>query len=154
MLKTAMNMLIGALITAAVSTAFAVTGNVPLPGFQAVDGTWLLGLSGGTNYTYQYGITATGSTAQVGAAQLPANVYLVEVDTTPSGGSVTVPTCVPGTQFILYNNGAQTLNIYPALANNPATSAQDTINNNASTTLVTKTQIAFACMRAGVWSAS
>lgn len=157
MLKTILNMLCGALITAAVASAFAVTGNVPQPGFQAIDGTWLLGLSGGTNYTYQYGITAAG-TSQTTATPLPANIYMVETDTVGSGTGVNLPTCIPGSQLILYNNGASTLAVFPAVANNPATGAQDTIGGftslNNGSGLTTKTQIAFACIKAGVWSAS
>jgi hypothetical protein len=158
MIKTILNMIAGALIFSGICAAFAEVGNRPSKGYAAIDGTWVVGLAEGQNYTYQYNITATGSTAQVGAAQIPAGKYMVEVDTTPSGGSVTIPTCVPGTQFILYNNGAQTLNVYPSLANNPATGVQDTINNQTSlgngTGLATHTQTAFACIKAGVWSSS
>lgn len=155
MFKTILNMLAGALITAAVSAAFAVTGQVPLNGFAAIDGTWLLGLSGGTNYTYQSGITAAG-TNQATATQLPAGIYMLEVDTTASSTGVNAPPCIPGTQFILHNNGANPLAIYPAVANNPITAAQDTINNGTSLSgnLASHTPIAFACAKAGVWNAS
>jgi|SRR5882762_1812846 len=155
MFKTILNMLAGALIAAAVGAAFAVTGNPPVNGFQTPDGTWLLGLAGGQNYAYQYGITAAGTT-QATATPLPAGVYLLEADTVAASTGVNLPTCVPGTQIILYNNGAQTLTVYPAVANNPATAAQDTINNNTTlpSGLATHVQIAFACVKAGVWSAS
>lgn len=156
MLKTAINMLIGALITAAVSTAFAVTGNVPLPGFQAVDGTWLLGLAGGTNYTYQSGITAAGTT-QATATQLNAGIYMLEVDTAGTTGlGVALPPCVPGTQLILYNNGGNPIIVYPAIANNLLTAAQDTINSvtTLSGNLASHAPIAFACAKAGNWNAS
>lgn len=153
MIKTILNMLAGAFVAAAVSAAFAVTGTVPQPGFQAVDGTWLLGLSNGQNYSYQSGITAAGTT-QATATQLPASIYLLEVDTAAASTGVNAPPCLPGTQFVLHNNGANTISIYPAVANNPVTAAQDTINNTTSITLATRTPIAFACAKAGVWNAS
>lgn len=155
MFKTMAHMLVGAFMAAAVSAAFAVTGTVPLPGFAAIDGTWLLGLSGGQNYSYQSGLTAAGTT-QATATQLPAGIYLMEVDTTPSSAGVNAPPCIPGTQFVLHNNGANPLAIYPAVANNPITAAQDTINNGTSLSgnLASHTPIAFACAKAGVWNAS
>lgn len=155
MFKTILNMLAGALVAAAVGAAFAVTGNPPVNGFQTPDGTWLLGLSGGTNYTYQSGITAAG-TNQATGAQLPAGIFLLEVDTTASGTGVNLPPCIPGTQAVLYNNGANPLAVFPAVANNPITAAQDTINSGTflSGNLASHVSIAFACAKAGVWNAS
>lgn len=153
MLKTIRDMLVGAFMAAAVGAAFAATGVVPQPGFQAVDGTWLLGLANGQNYSYQSGISAAGTTQATGT-QLPANIYLIEVDTVSSSTGVNLPTCVPGSQNQVYNNGANPLAIYPAVANNPATSAQDTINNTTSYSLSAHTSISFGCAKAGVWFAS
>lgn len=153
MLKTIVNFLAGALVAAAVSAAFAITGQAPVNGFAVPDGTWLLGLAGGQNYSYQSGISAAGTT-QATATQLPSGIYLLEVDTAAASSGVTVPTCIPGTQLVLHNNGANTMTIYPAVANNPATAAQDTINNATSITLATHTPIAFACAKAGIWNAS
>jgi hypothetical protein len=156
MLKSALNMLCGALICAAVSAAFAV-GTPPLSGngFALQDGQWLLGLANGQNYSFQSGITALGTT-QATAQQLAAAVYLQEVDTTASGTGVNLPSCQAGTQVVLYNNGASTLTIYPTVPNNPGTGAQDTINNGTTLSggLASHTQIAFACIKTGVWSAS
>jgi hypothetical protein len=158
MLKTALNMFVGALVAASVSFALAVTGNVPQNGFSAIDGTWLLGLSAGTNYTYQSGITAAGTSSQATATQLPSGVYIMEIDTAASNSGVALPPCVPGTQSILYNNGAQTVQVYPSIANNLLTGIQDTINNatslNSGSGLATHTSIAFACAKAGNWNAS
>lgn len=155
MLKTILNMVVGAFVTAAVGAAFAVTGQVPVNGFAVPDGTWLLGLSGGTNYTYQSGITGAGTT-QATATQLPAGIFLLEVDTTAASTGVNLPPCIPGTQAVLYNNGANPLIVYPAVANNPITAAQDTINNGTtlSGNLASHVSIAFACAKAGVWNAS
>lgn len=153
MLKSILNMLAGALIAATVSAALAVTGQMPVNGFATPDGTWLLGLSNGLNYSYQSGISAAG-TNQATATPLPSGIYLLEVDTAAGSTGVAVPPCLPGSQFVLHNNGSNTMNIYPAVANNPVTSAQDTINNGTSITLNSHTPIAFACAKAGVWNAS
>ena len=92
MLKTILNMLAGALIAAGVSAAFAVTGLPPVPGFQTPDGTWLLGLAGGQNYSYQYGITAHAGGGQAACQSLTPGAYLYEIDTVASGNdSICIP---------------------------------------------------------------
>ena len=153
MLKTILNMLCGALICGAVTAAFAITGTPPTQGPQLVDGTWLNGLAGGLNSTYQYGITAAGTT-QATATQLPSGMKLMEVDTAASSTGVNLPPCLQGTEFGLYNNGAQTLAVYPAVANNPVTAAQDTINNGTSLSGGINTHVAqiFFCAKNGVWA--
>lgn len=157
MLKTIRDMLVGAFCCAAVGYAAAVTGTPPVPsnGFGLVDGAWLTGLAGGTNYTFQSGITAAGTT-QATATQLGAGIYLYEVDTAASSTGVALPPCIAGTQNVMYNNGAQTLTIYPSIANNPVTAAQDTINNGTSLSggLASHASIAFSCAKNGVWGAS
>lgn len=140
-------------LLAGISSAHAVTGTPPGTGPGLQDGVWLNGLAGGLNYSYQSGITAAGTT-QATATQLPAGIYLLEVDTASASTGVNAPMCLPGAQFTLYNNGAQTLTIYPTVANNTSTAAQDTINNASSITLTAHTQIAFSCAKAGVWAAS
>lgn len=153
MLKTISGFMLGALIAGAISAALAV-GQVPLPGFAAIDGTWLLGLANGVNYSYQFGLTAVG-TNQATALQLPSGIYLMEVDTAGSGGAtgVALPPCLQGTQTFLNNNTAFTIDVYPAVANNPITAAQDTINNTTSTTITTYAVKTFSCAKNGVWSA-
>lgn len=153
MLKSLRDGLLGAVAAIAMGSAIAAIGNPPQNGPGLIDGTWLNGLANGQNYSYQSGITAAGTT-QATALQLPASVYMIEVDTTAASTGVNAPPALPGTQFVLYNNGAQTLTIYPAVANNPTTAAQDTINNGTSITLTAHTSIAFACAKAGVWNAS
>jgi hypothetical protein len=137
--------------------AHAVVGIPPNPssGFGLVDGTWLNGLAGGSNFSYQSAITAAGTT-QATATQLPANIYLVEVDTTAASTGVNLPPALPGTSLVLYNNGASTLAIYPTVPNNPITSAQDTVNasgtNTTSTTLATHVRLSCSVAKAGVWA--
>jgi hypothetical protein len=156
MIKTLLNMLAGAVIFS-VASALAVVGQPPVPatGFGMVDGTWLNGIANGQNYSYQSGISAAG-TNQATATQLPAATYMIEVDTTSSSTGVAIATCLPGTQFILYNNGANPLAVYPTVPNNPVTAAQDTINNGTSLSgnLASHASIAFACAKAGNWNAS
>jgi len=121
---------------------------------QLVDGQWLRGLAGGENFSYALGVTATGTT-QATAAPLPANAFLVDVDTsTPSTGlGVALPFAVPGTALLLYNNTANTITVYPDVKNNPLTGAQDTINATTSVTIATHVTGMFFCAKAGVWAA-
>ena len=138
--------------------ALAVVGTAPLPngGPALIDQTWLYGLAGGQNSTYQYGLTAAG-TNQATSLQLPAGIALVQVDTAASGTGVALPTCVAGTELSIYNNGANPLAIYPAIANNPLTGSQDTINSGTGLTggsaLAVHTPEYFSCAKNGVWSA-
>lgn len=155
MLKQIANMLAGAIIFAGISAAVAI-GTPPLPGigFSLQDGQWLFGLAGGQNYSYQYGVTAAGTT-QATATQLPAGFRLLEVDTAAASTGVALPPCLQGTAVSLYNNGASTLAVYPAIANNPVTAAQDTINNGTSLSgnLASHAAELFFCAKNGVWGA-
>lgn len=154
MLKTISGFVLGAILATAIGTAMAVQGQAPVDGFQAVDGSWLKGLRDGINFSYQYGITAAGST-QATAFQLPANKFLLQVDAAGSGGAtgVALPPCFQGAMVVLNDNTAYTIDVYPSIANNLITAAQDTINNTTSTTITTYAAKRFACAKNGVWSA-
>jgi hypothetical protein len=149
--------IIGAFIAASACYADTNVGIKPTPGSgpSLVDGTWLNGVVGGSNWKNQYAISAAGTT-QAGATQLPANTYLLEVDTAGSGGNqgVALPTCLGGTEIVVINNTAYTFYVYPSVTNNPVTSAQDTINNSTSTTITTYALKKFACGKTGVWIAN
>ena len=153
-LSTILNMAIGAFVAAAIGAALAVVGTPPGTGPQLVDGAWLNGLAGGSNYTFQSGIAAAGTT-QATATQLPAGIYLVEVDTVASGAGVNLPACLPGMELLVYHNGAaNNLTFYPTVANNPITGAQDTINAATSLTGIAQHTVeVFSCAKAGVWAA-
>ena len=129
----------------------ATVGIAPTPGIQPVDGTWLIGLSGGLNNTFQSGITAAGTT-QATATPLTSGIFLNEIDTAAASTGVNLPPCFAGTELSIYNNGAQTVTVYPAVANNPITVAQDTINNGTTTTIATHVLNAFSCAKNGVWA--
>lgn len=152
MLKTIRRFLCVMFVAAAPPIAIAGVGQTPAPGYVLPDGNWLLGLSEGVNNTYQYGISAAGST-QAGATQLPSQKTLVEVDTVASGAGVALPSCLVGTEISLYNNGANTLTVYPTVSNNPVTGAQDTINNSTSLSLSSHAPEYFFCANNGNWAA-
>jgi len=138
-----------------VGAAFAVTGNPPVNGFQTPDGTWLLGLAGGQNYTYQSGIVAHAGGTQAACLVLQTGIAFISVDTVASSGdSVCLPFAVAGSNIQVANNSGTTLNIYGQAANNLLTSAADTINGVAgSTAIAPTTQQAIECFAAknGAW---
>jgi hypothetical protein len=159
MLKTALNMIVGAIIAAAVSTAIAVTGNPPFPGFQAVDGTWLLGLASGQNYAYQSGITAHAGGTQAACLNITPGFAIYQVDTVATNhDSICLPFAIAGTDLNLRNNGAATLSIYGQVNNNATTGAADTINGTAGSTIYPSgdlaSQSSIECFAAknGAWS--
>ena len=142
-----------AIFMTAGAIAFAAdVGIRPGSGPGMVDGVWLNALSGGQNEIYVNGLTATG-TSQATAYQLPGGAALVEFDTVASSTGAALPFCIAGQEFLLYNNGAQTLTVYPSIANNPVTAAQDTINNTTSVTVATHVMEQFGCAKNGVWFA-
>lgn len=129
-------------------------GIPPGTGPQLIDGIWAQGVAAGLNSTYISGITAAGST-QSGAFQLSPGFALVEIDTASSAQGVALPEAVAGMEITIFNNTAQTnLVVYPAIANNQLTGAQDTINNASSFTMGSaRTPYLFSCAKNGVWSA-
>lgn len=152
MLKNISYAVLGALICAMIGLAHAGVGTVPQNGFATVDGTWLNGLANGLNRSYQYGLTGAGTT-QATAAQLPSQVAILEADTVASSSGFNLPPAYKGTEILFYNNGANTATIYPAVANNPNTSAQDTINNSTSLSVSSHTAEIFFSPKDGIWAA-
>ncbi len=145
-----------ALLAASVS-AVAAVGIPPINGPALVDGAWLNGLAGGLNNVYASGISAVGTT-QTTATALPSGALLIEVDTSTSAGTsgVNLPFCLAGTELNLLNNTAYTITVYPAVANNPVTAAQDTIitAGSAGTTSASQTLYSgkvYTCAKNGVW---
>jgi hypothetical protein len=149
---------IAALVLALATTlpAFAATGFAPQSGFELPEGIWLNGIVQGQNWTYKYGLVATG-TSQATSTQLPANIFLQEVDTSTAstGLGVALPPCIQGVAMILNNNTANTITVYPSIANNPTIAAQDVIDvgsQASSTTITTYASKIFACIQNGVWT--
>lgn len=129
-------------------------GVAPQNGFGMPDGAWLNGLAAGENCTYQSGVAAAGST-QADSTQLQPGFALIEVDTVASGTGVALPPAIQGTEISIYNNGANTLTVYPSIVNNGATGAQDKINNGTSLSggIATHASALFFCAKNGVWAA-
>jgi hypothetical protein len=156
MIKNILNMLVGALICAAVGSAFAVVGTPPFTGPGLVDGVWLNGLAGGLNFTTQSGITAHAGGTQAACLSLTPGAYLYEVDTVASGSdSICLPFAVPGFNISIRNAGAQTLAIYGQSANNALTAAADTINATAGSsayTMIANNSAECFVAKAGSWS--
>ena len=147
--------IVGAVVAASIS-ASATVGIPPNPanGPSLVDGTWLNGLAGGLNNSYQYGLTGAG-TNQATATQFPSGYELLEADTVAGSTGFALPFAYQGTEIYFYNNGANTATIYPNVTNNPSLSpaAQDTINNGTSITVASHTGELFFCAKNGVWFA-
>lgn len=138
--------------------AHAVVGNPPGTGPALVDGVWLNGLAGGTNYSYQSGITAHAGGGQTAAFQLPAGINMFEVDTVASAAdSIALPQCVAGTYIWLRNGTASTsMSVYGSPTANSLTAANDTINGTAGSsayTIAGATNGVFFCAKNGAWSA-
>lgn len=139
--------------------AQAVVGTPPTPGgsFALIDQTWLNGLAGGSNNTFQSSITAHAGGTQAAALVLNPNVNLVEVDTVATtGDSVALPQCVAGTYLFMANAGSGTLDVYGNPTTNAASGTLDTINGTAGTsayTLTTNTNAVFFCAKNGAWKA-
>lgn len=145
----------GALIASAISGALAITGKAPPAngGFRLMDSAYVLGIAQGVNFTFINGITATGTT-QATATQLIPGFAIVNIDTVAASTGVALPPCIAGTVIDIYNNGLNTLTIYPSIANNPITGIQDTINAITSITLASHVAISPACGKNGGWGAS
>lgn len=133
------------------SISYAAIGIVPHSGFQAVDGDWLNGFAGGHNYIFQNGLTAVG-TNQATSLQMADRISVLEIDTSSSGTGAAMPAAIAGVNITIVNNTANNLVIYPSIANNPTTAAQDTFNNAATSyTLNAHTAQGFTCGKNGLW---
>jgi hypothetical protein len=140
----------------AAGAALATVGIAPNApsGFAMIDQAWILGVANGQNSSFVSGLTATGST-QAGALQIAAGIGLIEVDTAAASTGIALPACVAGTEVSVYNNGASTLTVYPQIANNGLTGAQDTIQGATSLSggMATNTTNYFFCAKTGRWAA-
>ena len=127
-------------------------GIKPTSGQQLIDGDYVNGVAAGLNATTQSGVTAAG-TNQATAFPITAGAALVSVDTVASSTGINLPSALAGIEISIYNNGANTLNVFPAVANNPITAAQDTINNSTSTTIASHVSKVVYCPKNGIWAA-
>lgn len=126
-------------------------GKVPTTGFQPVDNDWLNGFAGGHNYLFQNGLTAVGN-SQATALQLLDRVAVLQIDTSSASTGAAMPAALSGVNVFVINNTSNNITIYPSIANNPTTAAQDTFNNNASSfTLNANSGVGFTCGKNGRW---
>jgi hypothetical protein len=126
-------------------------GITPTTGFQPVDNDWLNGISGGHNLSFKNGISAAG-TNQATSTQLPDRVAVLEIDTSSSSQGVAMPPALAGVRVFVGNNTSNNVTVFPSIANNSATSAQDTFNAAATSyTLNANTGNTFTCGKNGVW---
>jgi hypothetical protein len=125
-------------------------GNLPTTGFQPVDNDWLNGLAGGHNQLFQNGLTAVG-TNQATSLQLVDRIAMFSIDTAAASTGVALPAALAGVTIFVANNAANNITVFPSIANNPVTAAQDTINNGASATVNSHTGTAFTCAKNGTW---
>lgn len=134
--------------------AFAAIGQIPGNGFQMVDGAWLNGLAGGHNLLSQNGLTAVGN-SQATSLQMADRLAILQIDTSSASTGAALPSALAGVIIYVNNNTGNNITIYPSIANNPATAAQDTFNNNASSfTLNANTGVSFVCGKNGRWFTS
>lgn len=136
----------------------AQIGTRPDRGFQLVDGEWLRQLANGNNLSFANGITAKASGNQTTAVVLSANPNLIEVDTVASThDSVALPFAAAGSVRMIFNNGAQSLDIWASPNTNPLTGTTDVINkttNGTAYTITTGQAVIFFCAKNGVWAAN
>lgn len=126
-------------------------GISPTNGFAPVDGQWLLGSAGGHNLLFQNGLTAVG-TNQATSLQLADRIAVLEVDTSTASTGVALPPALAGVNIFVINNTANNITVFPSIANNPLTAAQDTFNNAATSfTLNAHSGTGFTCGKNGLW---
>lgn len=126
-------------------------GRVPTGDQQLIDARFVNGITGGQNLLFQNGITAIGN-SQATSVQLANQVAILQVDTSSASTGVAMPPAVAGVSITVINNTSNNITVYPSIANNQATSAQDTFNNNASSfTLNANTGAGFTCGKSGRW---
>jgi hypothetical protein len=159
-MKTFRDMAIGAVLTFAAmfaASAVAVVGTPPDQGFRMIDGQWAQGVAQGANFSYAAGITAHAGGGQTSCQNIPAGIYLVQIDTVAStNDSVCMPFAVAGTNLSIRNNGAQQLGIWAQPNNNVITAALDQINNTSNTsaayTLTAQNIVECFVAKNGSWS--
>lgn len=126
-------------------------GRIPTGDQQLIDGRFVNGITQGQNNVFQNGITAIGAN-QAGAVQLANLVSFFEIDASSASTGAAMPIASAGTAVTVMNNTANNITLYPSIVNNPATAAQDTFNNAATSyTLNAHTAQGFTCAKNGIW---
>lgn len=143
--------LVAGLLLLFASVGYTAIGTIPHPGFQMIDGDWLLGLSGGHNYAFQSGISAAG-TNQATSTQLADRIAFLEIDTSSASQGAALPAAIAGVTIFVANNTSNNITIFPSIRNNPTTNTQDTFNAaQTSFTLNANTGQGFTSVKNGIW---
>lgn len=108
----------------------ATVGVPPEPGFRPIDGSWLIGLSSGQNFTTQTGIV-TGASGQANCTAIGAN-NMNAVTSSVSSGSICLPPAGSGRQIYIQNATGNSIQVFGSLT--PAVSGGDTLNGTAGST--------------------
>lgn len=126
-------------------------GIQPTTGFQPVDNDWLNGFAGGHNFAFQNGLTAVG-TNQATSLQMADRIAILQIDTSSASTGAALPAAISGVNIFVINNTSNNITIYPFIANNPLTLAQDTFNANATSfSLPANSGVGFTCGKSGRW---
>lgn len=127
-------------------------GNTPVGTFQLIDGDFVNGITQGHNMVSQSGVVAAGSSSHANSTQLADRIAFFEIDTVTANSGVSLPPALAGVSIFVGNNTATNVIVYPSIANNPATNAQDTFNAAATSFTVNgNTGTVFTCAKSGVW---
>ena len=126
-----------------------------IPGYRMIDGSDLLTLVNDL-YSYQNGITALAGGGLAGAPIVVNNYSQIDTVATASD-SIALPAATPGVEYVVNNNGANTLAVFGSY--NPQNAALDTIlasgsvgaTGAASVTQASGKVAVYACYKAGVW---
>lgn len=136
-------------------------GFPPQEGFELIEGRYLLGIAGGQNRTYEYGLTAHSGGGQSSGTLIPSGYELVEFDTVAAGGnSAVLPfASQPGTIIVVLNSTGTSMNVFSNPGTNPVTATADTLNGSTSSAIAVAgtggitAAVRFYCAKAGVWLA-
>jgi len=127
-----------------------------IPGLRLIDGQELTNLVNDL-YSTASGIVAyPGGTLAAATPRLTSNYNEVGTVAT-TNDSVVAPATIIGGEFIVNNNGANTLTIFAVTTNPGNGNAADGISASGSTTTATSITLAsgkvaiFSCFKAGVW---
>lgn len=135
-----------------------VVGIAPTRGFELLDGQYVNGIANGNNSTFQTMTAKSGGAAQATATQIGANARLVNVGTVAGANdSIMLNFAVAGREILVYNGGAQIMNVYASPVPNKANgNVLDTINGGTNPTPVTvaaKASAIYFCPANGIWAA-
>ena len=127
-------------------------------GYAPIEGLWLKSLAGGTNISYQNGVTAKASGSITVNTQIPQFSCFVSVDTcATTGDAIALPAATAGTwMFVANNTATSNLSIYAYQGVNNGSANSDTINNNSNSTaysVAAHTGVLLVCAKIGQWYA-